>query len=70
MTELINALERILKWTKQHRPRYVDYLQPGLSRGEIEDLVKDLPFQIPLEVYELYQWRNGARDGDLGQETA
>lgn len=45
-------------------------MQPGLSRDEIEDLVKDLPFKIPSEVYELYQWRNGARDGDLGQETA
>lgn len=70
MTELTNALERIFKWTQQHRPRYINYLQPGLSRDEIEDLVKDLPFQIPSELYELYQWRNGARDGDLGQETA
>ncbi len=62
-SELTNALDRILKWIEQYKPWYVNYLQPGLSRGEIENLVRDLPIQLPEEVYELYQWRNGASEG-------
>ncbi|MEC4811699.1 MAG: HEAT repeat domain-containing protein, partial [Scytonema sp. PMC 1069.18] len=69
-SELTNALNQILKWIKKNKPWYVKYLQPGLSRGEIENLVRDLQIQLPSEVYELYQWRNGASEGDLGQETA
>ncbi|MEM7725579.1 MAG: HEAT repeat domain-containing protein [Cyanobacteria bacterium P01_A01_bin.45] len=59
-SQLTNALNRILDWIEQHRSYYVKYLQPGLSKDEIDNLVKDLPFQLPLEIYDLYQWRNGA----------
>lgn len=69
-SELTNALNRILKWIEQHKPWYVEYLQPGLSRAEIEEIVCDLPIQLSSEICELYQWRNGAKKGDLGQETA
>jgi len=34
-------------------------LQPGLSRSEIEQKTKVLSFQLPEELYELYQWHNG-----------
>ena len=57
---LTPALNRILHWIKQNRTDDVKYLQPGLSKGDIDNLVQDLPFQLPSEVYELYQWRNGA----------
>lgn len=69
-SDLTDALNRILSWIEQNKPWYVEYLNPGLSISEIEEIAKDLPCQLPPEVYELYQWRNGARKGDLGQETA
>ena len=57
---LTKALNRILHWLEQNRADYVEYLQPGLSKGDIDNLVQDLPFQLPSEVYDLYQWKNGA----------
>lgn len=60
-SELINALNRILIWLQQNKPDYVECLQPGLSKVEIDNLVQDLPFTIPQEIYELYQWQNGAK---------
>lgn len=69
-SELTDALNRILSWIEQHKPKYVEYLYPGLSKDEIDGLVQDLPIQFSPELYELYQWRNGARLGDMGQETA
>jgi len=39
-------------------------LEPGLSRSEIERKTKELSFQLPEELYELYQWHNGQ-----GEET-
>lgn len=39
---------------------------PGLSREEITEKTKNLPFLIPEELYQLYMWRNGTRiDSDL-----
>ena len=69
-SELTDALNRILRWMEQHKPWLIEYLQPGLSISEIENLVKDLPIKLPSEVYELYQWRNGVTKGDLCTETA
>ncbi|MBZ8178551.1 HEAT repeat domain-containing protein [Oscillatoria salina] len=60
VSQLTNALNRIFSWIEQHRSYYVKYLQPGLLKGKINNLIKDLPFQLPSEIYELYQWRNGA----------
>lgn len=60
MSELMQALNRIL----DQRPDCISYLQPGLTYDEIEEKVKDLPFRLPKEVYELYQWRNGLTIND------
>jgi len=57
---LIDSLERILNWLKSNVPEYEDDFLPGLTHGEIEEKVKDLPFKLPQEVYDLYQWRNGS----------
>lgn len=59
-SQLTKALNRIISWIENHNSYYVKYLQPGLSKDEIDNLAKDLPFQLPLEIYELYQWKNGA----------
>jgi hypothetical protein len=40
-------------------PHYVRALKEPLSRQEIDVMAQDLPFTLPAEVYELYQWRNG-----------
>ncbi|MBV6621913.1 MAG: SMI1/KNR4 family protein [Rivularia sp. (in: Bacteria)] len=67
MSELIHALNRIVNWLKNHpSEKYasVDVLQPGLSYEEIDRRVADLPFKLPKEVYELYQWRNGTCEGE------
>ena len=59
MSRLTEALDRIGNYLQQHAPEVFATLQPGLSYEEIEKIVKDLPFRLPPEVYELYQWRNG-----------
>ena len=59
------ALERIERWAWQNDPAFVALLQPGLSRQEIDAAVSGLPFALAEEVYELYQWRNGQKDGEF-----
>ncbi|QLE44261.1 SMI1/KNR4 family protein [Nostoc sp. C052] len=59
MSQLTDALDIILNWLQQNKPSYAYSLQPGLAYEEIEEKVKNLPFRLPKEVYELYQWRNG-----------
>ena len=63
MSSLMEALERIDNWFRQNRSEYVPLFQPGLTREVIEEKTKNLPFQLPEEVYELYQWHNGTLAG-------
>ncbi|MBV6621910.1 MAG: SMI1/KNR4 family protein [Rivularia sp. (in: Bacteria)] len=67
MSDLTDALNRIVNWLKNHTSeKYasVDVWQPGLSYEEIDRRVADLPFKLPEEIYELYQWRNGTYEGE------
>lgn len=59
-TSLMQVLERILSWFQANKPNIAQSLQPGLSREQIEAQVQALPFCLPEEVYQLYQWRNGS----------
>ncbi len=37
-------------------------LSPGLSKSQIDELTKTLlPYKLPQDLYELYQWRNGQK---------
>ena len=54
-----------MAWLQEHKSHYASTFLPGLSREEIEATVADLPGQIPEEVYELYQWRNGTPEEDI-----
>ena len=56
---MLDSLDRILDWYKSNVPNYIDDFLPGLTYEQIADQVKDLPFKLPQEVYDLYQWRNG-----------
>lgn len=65
MLPLTNALERILKvWKQNGNQEAISNLQSGLSDTDIEEIVRNLPFKLPLEVRELYQWRNGSKDDE------
>jgi SMI1 / KNR4 family (SUKH-1) len=62
MSELTSALERISAWYQAHESRSV--FRPGLHHADIDEIVKDLQFSIPNEVYELYKWCDGTSEND------
>ena len=59
MSELTDELQYILNWLKSTNHDFFDCYNPGLTRQQIDEITKDLPFRLSKEVYELYQWRNG-----------
>lgn len=61
MSDLIEALNRILNWLQQNHPSDVELLEPGLSKAEMEEIIEDLPLQLPQDIQELYQWKNGSK---------
>ncbi|MEH1969991.1 hypothetical protein [Nostoc sp.] len=68
MSLLTDALDRVLNWFQDHEDlefAHFESLELGLTYEEIEEKVTDLlPFRLPKEVYELYQWGNGACIGE------
>ncbi|MEC4894337.1 MAG: hypothetical protein SAL07_02925 [Oscillatoria sp. PMC 1051.18] len=59
MSNLTEALNRIMNWLEEYQPEYAASFLPGLSRSEIDELIQPFNIVIPEEIYELYQWRNG-----------
>lgn len=59
MSVLTDALNRIMTWLQQNSPTSASGFLPGLSPEAIEKKLGELPFRLPQELYELYQWRNG-----------
>jgi hypothetical protein len=68
MSDITEALDRILNWLQKHRPFDVLLLQPGLSEAEIEEIIADLPLRLPNDIRSLYRWKNGIRMGDENWE--
>jgi SMI1 / KNR4 family (SUKH-1) len=62
VSELKLALERISTWYSNKKPQSPPVFKRGLSRLEIDELVKDLQLPLPEEVYELYEWCNGSSE--------
>lgn len=62
MGTLIEALERIMNWLTEHQPKYAASFLPGLKYDEIQTMEAEFGFQLPEEIYELYQWRNGTQE--------
>ncbi len=56
-------LQRIWDSLLVKAPELISLLQAGLQRQEIDEVMKDSPFQLPEEIYELYQWHNGLSQG-------
>ena len=61
-------LNKILNWLNQDRYNEISFLQPGLSIKEIEEIISDLPLQLPTEVKQLYMWKNGTTRGNYEHE--
>jgi hypothetical protein len=59
MSELTNVLNNILVRQIERNPEFESILLPGLSRQEILQITQDIPCQIPEELIQLYEWRNG-----------
>lgn len=66
MSNLTEALNRILNWLQQNQwirfketQNSASLLKPGLSRAAIDSLSRNSNLELPEEIYELYQWRNG-----------
>jgi hypothetical protein len=66
MTLLTQLLDRLSLWIQSKYPDGINLLNDGLTRDQITEKVKSLPFQFPEELYELYQWRNGQKYGSKG----
>ena len=58
-TNLTRALDEIFDYHCQYNPDIILCLQPGLTREEIDELLENIPYTIPEEIYQLYGWRNG-----------
>jgi hypothetical protein len=59
MSSLTDALNQIQVWLQSNYPAVADSITPGLSLEEIQEITRTLPFSLPDEVYELYQWSRG-----------
>ncbi len=59
MSGLTKVLDRIYQCLEKDSHEDAALLQNGLSRLEIEEVIRDLPFTLSEELFELYQWRNG-----------
>jgi cell wall assembly regulator SMI1 len=64
MSKLTARLEFISDWVASKNLESFDCKSLGLTMQEIDDITKSLPFRIPDEFYELYQWHNGVKYPD------
>lgn len=56
---LTDTLNRIKVWLQSDYPVVCESITPGLSLEEIQAITRTIPFTLPREVYELYQWSRG-----------
>ena len=68
VSPLAVSLEKIGKWLETYYQPAARSLQPGLSREQVQPLLKDLPLTIPGELYNLYSWHNGQQRIGPGAE--
>jgi hypothetical protein len=61
VTELEPILDSVYRQLVKLKLPVADWLQPGLTEKEIKVKARDFPYALPLELIQLYQWRNGLR---------
>ena len=59
MSQLTDSLNQIKTWLENNFPQAAESITPGLTLSEIESTIETLPFSLPKEFYELYQWSRG-----------
>ena len=59
MSLLTDSLNQIQTWLETNYPLAAESITPGLTLSEIESKIETLPFSLPNEFYELYQWSRG-----------
>jgi cell wall assembly regulator SMI1 len=62
MSKISKDLDYILSWLRSTDVEFIDCFNPGLTRHQIDDCTRELPFTLSDEMDELYQWRNGIAD--------
>ena len=67
MSEMTDALDRVVAHLRRLGRGAPDRLQKGLSREELAKWESQLPFALTRELEVIYQWHNGTKDqpGDL-----
>jgi hypothetical protein len=65
MSELTNALDRIKTWLTNNCPLLAESITPGLNPQEIQAIIETIPFSLPQEIRELYQWSRGHNEETL-----
>jgi hypothetical protein len=68
MSSLINALRSITPWYQNPERSRPSHYPAGLSLNEIEQKLAILPFRLPVEVYEIYQWCDGGENPTVVDE--
>ena len=61
ITQLLNEIEKCLQ---QLDHSCLDYLNPGISSQQIQELFKEIPLQPTQDLRTLYTWRNGSKDSE------
>lgn len=59
MSQLTDSLNQIQAWLENNFPEAAETITPGLTISEIESKIETLPFSLPNEFYEIYQWSRG-----------
>ena len=61
MSNIISLLDAINIEAKQLGFDPAANMHPGLTRDQIKEVSRRLPFELPADVIEIYHWRNGVR---------
>jgi cell wall assembly regulator SMI1 len=65
--QLKPLLQRLERWLRKHRRRFVKGLNPGASANELKGLDKVLAGKTPPELREWLAWHNGQESGFAGK---